>query len=283
MKIDVCMPTWNSDQYLERCLQSVFEEIDINKMYIVDKYSKDRTTDIINSFNKKYNNIEIIQSNGNLAIARQILINKVTNEFFLFIDADVELKTGIYADFLARINDDVGAVAYAVELTGRIIEEKYIITLERIGIKHLDTRGFTYCTFIRKKSIENILIPEERYAFEDQFICDYIRQNDFRWIIPEKKLAIHFNDHGNWIHLLRFKVNSGRALRRFTRKTTVRRQVKGLIGGLVYSSIVSIITLDPRILFYMTAANLLGLYGYYTSTKSNVYQNRDKMMKVIEK
>jgi len=275
--IDVCIPTWNSDRFLERCLQSIYKELDINKIYIIDRYSTDKTLKILNDYNRIYNNIEIIQSDGNLAIARQILISKVNTEFFLFIDADVELITGIYADFLSRINDDVGAIAYSVELTGKIIEEKYILTLEKIGIKHLDTRGFTYCTFIRKKTVMNILIPEERYAFEDQFICDYIRKNGFRWLIPEKKFAIHYNDHGNWINLLKFKVNSGRALRRFTGKITIKKQIKGFIGVMIYACIASIISLDPRILFYMIAANLLGFYGYYTSTKSNIYQDRDKI------
>ena len=284
MKIDVCIPTWNSDNCMEKCLQSIYDYININKVYILDKYSTDRTLAIIDDFNTTHNNIEVIQDNGNLAVARQILINKVTTDFLLFIDADVEVKNGIYEDFLSRIDEDTGAVAYPVELTGWCMEEKYVLALEKIGIQNKDTRGFTYCTFIRKKVVENILIPPERYAFEDQFICDYIKQHGFKWLIPKNKLAIHYNDHGNWRDRLRFKVNSGRATRRFTENkggNILKREIKQFLGIIIYSCIAAFISLDPRMFAYMVTSHLLLRYGYYTSSKSQIYQNRDKINKSI--
>ncbi|MDI6905191.1 MAG: glycosyltransferase family A protein [Candidatus Bathyarchaeia archaeon] len=87
-RIDVVVLTKDSEHLLERCLNSIYQNIPVNKLIIVDGYSKDNTLKILQEFNKKYKNIKVFLDNGNRATARQKGIREVETEWFAFVDSD---------------------------------------------------------------------------------------------------------------------------------------------------------------------------------------------------
>src|SRR5208283_1800307 len=91
VSVDVVLLTKNSDRRLKDCINSVYRNIPVEKLIVVDGYSTDRTLEIMNEFNEKYHNVTIIFDKGNRATARQKGIAAVTTEWFFFVDSDVVL------------------------------------------------------------------------------------------------------------------------------------------------------------------------------------------------
>ncbi|MEM2440304.1 MAG: glycosyltransferase family A protein [Candidatus Bathyarchaeia archaeon] len=90
-KVDVAVLTKNSERMLERCLVSIYENVPINKLIVVDGYSTDSTVEILERFQRKYGNIKLIRTHGTRGYARQIALNHVETEWFMFVDSDVIL------------------------------------------------------------------------------------------------------------------------------------------------------------------------------------------------
>jgi glycosyltransferase involved in cell wall biosynthesis len=101
--VDVLMLTLDADTYLERCLDSVYKEIPVNKLIVVDGGSKDRTVEILN----KYPRVEIhirpdIRTTGK---GLEFMFSQATTYWVAIIDADMELPPGWY-DEMANHRDE---------------------------------------------------------------------------------------------------------------------------------------------------------------------------------
>jgi glycosyltransferase involved in cell wall biosynthesis len=96
--VDVLMLTLDAEPYLERCLDSVYKEIPVGKLIVVDGGSKDRTIDILNN----YPRIEIhvrpdIRTTGK---GCEFLLGSATTPWIVFMDADIELPEGWYDEMV---------------------------------------------------------------------------------------------------------------------------------------------------------------------------------------
>jgi len=110
MYIDVIVLTKNSEYILEGCLNSIYSNIPINNLIVIDDFSTDSTLSILNDFDKKYGNVRIVEKNGSRAIARELGIKNAETEWFLFVDSDVVLCNGWYKKASKNMGDDVGAI-----------------------------------------------------------------------------------------------------------------------------------------------------------------------------
>ena len=98
-KVSILIPIYKAEQYIEECLQSVFEQTYDNIEYIlVDDASPDHSLDIVNQIIRKYKeksqSVKVITNRKNLGIAqtRNILINNATGEYIYFVDSDDFIK-----------------------------------------------------------------------------------------------------------------------------------------------------------------------------------------------
>ena len=83
--------TKNSEHLLNKCLKSIYGNVPVKRLIIVDEFSTDNTLKIINEFNKKHGNVKIITEKGSRAKARERGIREVKTEWFMFLDSDVIL------------------------------------------------------------------------------------------------------------------------------------------------------------------------------------------------
>jgi len=100
--VDVLMLTLDADIYLEKCLDSIYREIPVNRVIVLDGGSKDKTVEIIG----KYPRVELhirpdIRTTGK---GVEFLFSRVTTPWVAMIDADMELMPGWY-DEMARYKD----------------------------------------------------------------------------------------------------------------------------------------------------------------------------------
>ncbi len=98
MKISVIIPCYNSETYMDKCIESVINQTlkDI-EIILVDDGSKDRTRNKMLEYKEKYKGIKLIllEENSGLGNARNIALNEVSGKYLFYIDSDdyVELDT----------------------------------------------------------------------------------------------------------------------------------------------------------------------------------------------
>ena len=195
--IDVVLLTKDSERVLTKCVESIYQNVPVAQLIVVDGYSKDHTLEILNGFNNKYHNIKIILDKGTRATARQKGIENVTAEWFMFVDSDVVLCHDWYKKAQQYIQPDVGAV-WGIEVWSTITNPKtlrlFLTTTRRI----FEVRGGTHDTLIRTSIIKDIKIPPNLHVFEDAYIKDWVSQKGYRVVACYSPFCLHYRPQTVW-------------------------------------------------------------------------------------
>ena len=191
------MLTKNSDRKLKECIESVYREVPVARLIIVDGYSTDQTLPILEQFNQKYRNVEVIMDKGNRATARQKGIADVNTEWFLFVDSDVVLCNDWFKKAQRYIDSNVGAV-WGTEIWSTIGSSVTMGIFLRITRKIFEVRGGTHDTLIKTELVKDIQIPKKLHVYEDAYIKDWIERKGYRVIPCYIPFCIHFRPPNVW-------------------------------------------------------------------------------------
>ncbi len=138
--VDVVLLTKNSERLLDKCLESVYKNVPVNKLIAVDGYSTDGTLKILDRFNQKYGNVTVLLDHGTRATARERGIGLVSTNWFMFVDSDVVLSRSWYEKALRHVDDGVGAV-WGTEVWSTIQNLTMLKIFLRVTRKIFDLRG----------------------------------------------------------------------------------------------------------------------------------------------
>lgn len=195
--VDAVLLTKNSDRALVKCLESLYNNVPVHQLIVVDAYSTDNTHKILKEFNDKYHNVKIVYDNCTRASARQKGIQHVETEWFLFIDSDVVLSKNWFQKAIKNIAPDVGAV-WGTEvwstLENSAILKLYLIITRKI----FEVRGGTHDTLIRTSLVKDIQIPTKLHIYEDAYIKDWITKKGFKAIPCYIPFCIHYRPDSVW-------------------------------------------------------------------------------------
>jgi len=193
-KIDVVMPTWNSNGWwFPNVLKSVIDNLDLCHLVLVDRNSHDGTLETAQSLIPQ-NKLKIIKSDENLAVARRIGIECVDTDLFAFVDSDIELCKHWFKHLYPLVSEDVGALQ-ATEINAyegahsstRLIEQLVsprtltIMDIVRHGLFNR-TRGMTTQTLVRTNIMIDWKPSSLLCSFEDYSITQHIISKGFKWI-----------------------------------------------------------------------------------------------------
>jgi len=195
--IDVVLLTKNSAKTLEKCLESIYQNVQVRELIVVDGYSTDRTHEILKKFNDMYHNIKILYDRGTRATARQEGIRQVKAEWFMFIDSDVVLCKNWYEKALKYIGKNVGAV-WGIEVWSTIQNPATLKMFLLVTRKIFDLRGGTHDTLIRTDAVKDIEIPKNLHVFEDTYIKDWISQKGYKLVACYNPYCLHFRSENVW-------------------------------------------------------------------------------------
>ena len=90
--VSICIPTYNSEMYIEECLESVIDQSYKNlEIIISDNNSEDNTLEILNRL--KVDNMKIYKNNSNLGMVANfnIVSNLANGEYLKFLASDDKL------------------------------------------------------------------------------------------------------------------------------------------------------------------------------------------------
>lgn len=195
--VDVVLLTLNSDRKLQLCLDSVYRNVPVNKLIAVDGGSTDQTLRILDGFNAKYGNVQVISDRGTRATARQKGIQNVTTPWFIFVDSDVVLCNDWYQKALRQVNADVGAV-WGIEVWSTLQNLRALRLFLLVTRKIFDIRGGTHDTLVRTEAVRGIRIPWDLHVFEDAYIKDFIVKRGFRVVACYDPFCIHYRPKSVW-------------------------------------------------------------------------------------
>jgi glycosyltransferase involved in cell wall biosynthesis len=232
--IDVVMLTKNSEHLLDKCLDSIYENVPVNKLIVVDGFSIDHTLKILDRFNKKYKNVTILSADGSRARAREKGISQVETEWFMFADSDIILSKGWYKKAEKNIQSDVGAVwGVNVDVIPNMKDKRILRLQTLIASECFALRGGTHDTLIRRDLVKDIKIPEQLHTYEDAYIMNCIKEKGYKTVVGEDIFCLHFKPPANW------ELNNA-----------VSGAILELKCGLIYSRNFSYVIYYPFFMFY---------------------------------
>ena len=188
-KADVVMLTRNSVRpSLPETLASVYANVPINRLIVVDGGSTDGTIEFV-SRQKKV--LLITDPTGNRATSRQKGIERVETEVFAFIDSDMILQKNWFSEALALLGPEVGAISTYPRYFGTA--EKMQKALERMYGRPTRRRFDTAAALVRTAAVKGIRIPseDEQVPSEDEFIGRAVQKGGYQVLCVGTPVAFH--------------------------------------------------------------------------------------------
>jgi glycosyltransferase involved in cell wall biosynthesis len=195
--VDVVILTKNSERLLSKCIDSVYENVPVSRLIVVDGFSTDNTMQIVKEFQEKHGNVILVQDKGTRSSARQKAMNEVESDWFMFVDSDVILSRDWFAKAKKLTGDDVGAI-WGIEIWSVLRKTKILKLFERVTLKIFEKRGGTHDLLVRRKAIEGIQVPYRLHTYEDAYIKSYIRAKGYRVVGVYEPYCIHFRPNNVW-------------------------------------------------------------------------------------
>lgn len=111
-KVTIIIPVYNSEKYISRCLDSVVNQSHKNiEILVINDGSSDNSLKILKKYEKKYNNIKVIdKENEGVAITRNMGIKLATGDYIMFIDNDDFIDSDYLENYINSACNDVDIV-----------------------------------------------------------------------------------------------------------------------------------------------------------------------------
>lgn len=168
--IDFVMLSYNSEKYLEKCINSILNLKNFKThIYIIDNGSTDESLNIIKKFNQKELTLTPLNKNYGTTISRNIGLKQIVNtDYVCILDSDTiinEKAIEIMTNYLDN-NNDVGLVGPAMK--------------GKDGVQQIPFRKFPSwrIKLYKASPIKKLQFKGEqleRYSnVTDEFKCDYL-------------------------------------------------------------------------------------------------------------
>lgn len=115
IKVFVIVPVYNTENYLDRCVQSILEQTHKNiELILVDDGSQDSCAWKCDEYSRQDDRVHVIhKENGGAALARKAGLDIATGDYIVFVDCDdwLELNT-ISSCVDSALRDDADCVMF---------------------------------------------------------------------------------------------------------------------------------------------------------------------------
>lgn len=186
LNISIVIPVYNSEQYLVRCLDSVFKQkfTGTFEVIAVDDNSTDSSLQMLKNYQVKEEKLKIIHhvENFSLPIARVTGMKETTGEYVMHIDSDDWLMPNALENLYKKCketNADVLVFNYSRQNTEGIITltntiKKELITNNKLKVQHLFF-GSDWNKIVKRTLTDNMLYGKTKLkSTEDLIYCTEI-------------------------------------------------------------------------------------------------------------
>lgn len=117
-KLSCVLLTWNSDSYVQRCLQSIFADLDASsfsfEVIVIDNGSVDGTLGALAALARPELTVVPLSHNTGTTFSRNIGLRMSRGEYLAVLDSDIEIhQAGVFTQLLSFLDGkpDVGIAA----------------------------------------------------------------------------------------------------------------------------------------------------------------------------
>lgn len=184
-KVSVIVPVYNTEKYVEKCLDSLVKQTIKNELeiIIVNDGSTDNSEEVIKRYIQKQDNKKMIKyyvkENEGIAKARNFGIEKATSEYIMFVDSDDYVDTRLVEKLKLYIDKQVDLIKFKlqrVDENGKVIEKVSGPTFENVTGEEAFCRMFckdvlidSSCVYLIKKE----LFTKHNFKFQQTYHEDF--------------------------------------------------------------------------------------------------------------
>lgn len=192
IKVSVIVPVYNTEKYLNRCLDSLvnqsLKEIEI---LVINDCSTDNSKNILDEYEKKYQNIKVFHNKTNKGIGynRNLGIKKASGEFIGFIDSDDWVEKNMFEKMYNKAKRD-NLDLVICNYFRKLMKEDELIDIEcDFNIKYFDNTSLEkspnllldintapWNKLYKKELIENIKFPEDLKYEDAVFVMESLAE-----------------------------------------------------------------------------------------------------------
>ena len=170
-KFSFIIPVYNTEKYLNRCLNSVQNQtLGEFEAIIIDDGSTDNSKQVIDNYLQDNRFKYIYQINSGLSEARNTGIKQASGEYLLFLDSDDYVSLELCEILSKTVEENIDVVKFQCKYIYDNIEENV-----NDGIEFKDTGTSVLLKLIEIKSL---LEPAWLYAYKREFW----KENNFKYI-----------------------------------------------------------------------------------------------------
>lgn len=279
--VDVVLLTLNSMQpCLKECVESIYKNIPLNTLIVVDGGSTDGTV----KFLKTFPNIKIIENKrDNRAIARQIGIAHVQTEWFVSIDSDVILSNNWFSEAWKKIRKDTGAI----QGISQTILDKEVVDFA-FAMKQLTKKNrvtpqiLTGDALIRASLVKNIKIPSHLHYGEDKYIQLFIEEQGYKWQITEPPSCKH-------IKTVKALINDAFAIGYFNYKVGTQNLTESVLALMtIFPKVIYafVLTRNPKLIIvnvkiqFKCSLGALKCWSMYKRPRNNDLEEQEELSRI---
>lgn len=186
--IDVAIPTYESGAVLDGTLERLARaeeaaSLTVSRLVVVDNESDDDTREIARTAADVNGWEPVVTSRpSTLPEARELAIDRVESEWFLFLDDDVRLSE-------SYLDDVAGAVAPAV---GAVQGRKATRNERNTDwVRRRARRGGTHATLVRRSTVEDLSYPDDLLVLEDEYTRRHVEDDGYLWVFNHRARFEH--------------------------------------------------------------------------------------------
>lgn len=211
-EISVCIPIWNVEKYVERCLRSVFEQTIADKaeFILVNDCTSDHSMDIAQKVIQDYphltGQIKIIEHevNKGSAAARNTLLDNATGKYLIYVDSDdwcePDYLEALYTTAETENADIVGCNLIKENVDGQIKTTVFLDSNNETNIKNLlkgTLPGWLHIKFFKRSLFQNIRFVDGLDIMEDSLINIKLFSVAYK-TVQINKFLYHYNQTNNY-------------------------------------------------------------------------------------
>ncbi|MFC5684419.1 glycosyltransferase family 2 protein [Flavobacterium sp. MAHUQ-51] len=147
MKLSIIIPVYNTETYLERCLESVFSQDLALKDYeviAINDGSTDGSLEILKDFESRYENLIVLsQENEGEAATRNRALQIACGKYITFVDSDDAIEPNTLKTIIKRAEIDTLDMLY-LKMNLYDESENWLEELPNLGSESIILNGFEH-------------------------------------------------------------------------------------------------------------------------------------------
>lgn len=197
-KISVIVPVYNTEKYLNRCIDSILAQTFTDfELLLIDDGSKDSSGTICDEYAAKDARVRVFhKENGGVSSARNLGLDNAKGEWIAFVDSDDWVKDRYLSAFISKCDDSTQMMIQGIEIVGKHGKEINIPFLPSIAfldsivlMSRYGCLGHTPTKLFKKSIIDSINIRFNlNYTFceDEHFVLMYLSIINQIIVVKEK-------------------------------------------------------------------------------------------------